>query len=274
VRPETVSKKKLALVRYPVDIFSIGIVLGVLGLSLLPIYIGLSGLGLLVLSALLLFFKPIASLVQHNHVHYAIFNVSWLNRLFDLLLAISAGHLCSEWVLHHNIGHHGNAINSLADTSSVRHPRTRKYMSKLEYIVSGSLKIYPDCCRMAWHFYRQGKPRYLITLVSESLFWLAVHAYFLSVNFKMALLFLLLANLVNRALVWLGAYWHHLHVPAAHLYDSANMYTGPIFNFISLNIGYHVAHHEQPTLHWSRLKARSQSILHQIPASQILQKIP
>ncbi|PKL75505.1 MAG: hypothetical protein CVV27_14995, partial [Candidatus Melainabacteria bacterium HGW-Melainabacteria-1] len=259
------SKSNLNLIRYPIDLFSIGLVIGVLALSLMPIYLELNLLSLLAITALLLFFKPIASLVQHNHVHYAIFNSRFLNTIFDLLLAISAGHICSEWTLHHNIGHHGNPINSLADTSSVRHPKTRKYMSKLEYIILGSLKIYPDCCRMAWRFYQQGKPRYLITLVYESIFWLAVHAYFLSVNPSMALLFLVLANLINRALVWLGAYWQHLNVPAQNLYDSSNMYAGPIFNLISLNIGYHVAHHEQPTLHWSKLKARSQIILPNIP---------
>lgn len=262
------------LLRYRIDLISIGLTLGVLGLSLLPLYAPLNLPALLLVTGLLVFFKPIVSLIQHNHVHYALFNSRPLNTLFDLLLAVSAGHLCSEWTLHHNIGHHGNPINSPQDTSSVRHPVSRAYLTKREYILSGSLKIYPDCCRMAWRFYRQGKPRYLLQLLCETLFWLGIHAYFLSVNFRMALLFLLLANLVNRALVWLGAYWQHLDVPAETAYDSSNMYAGPIFNLISLNIGYHVAHHEQPTLHWSRLKQRTEQILPHIPASQILAKLP
>lgn len=272
--PATKPPTKDALLRYPVDLISVGLALGVLVLSLLPLYLQLSPVSLLLIAGLLLFFKPIVSLIQHNHVHYAIFNSKILNRGFDLLLALSAGHICSEWVLHHNIGHHGHQINSAEDTSSVFNCKTQQYMSKLEYIFSGSLKIYPDCCRMAWQFYRQGKPRYLITLISESIFWLALHAYFLSLNFWMAFWFLLVANLINRALVWLGAYWQHLDVPASELYNSANMYTGPIFNLISLNIGYHVAHHEQPSLHWSQLKQRTELILARIPESHILQKLP
>ncbi len=266
--------KHKALIRYRVDWLSVSIVLFVFGLSLLPVYLHLNNLSLLVITGLLLFFKPITSLIQHNHVHYAIFNSRWLNTAFDLLLAVTTGHLCSEWTLHHNIGHHGNVINSQADTSSVKHPDQQRYMSKLEYIWTGSLKIYPDCLNMAWRFYQQGKPRYLTTLIVESLFWLAFHLYLLSVNFMMALLFFVLANLINRALVWLGAYWQHLDVPAQNIYDSSNMYAGPIFNLISLNIGYHVAHHEQPTLHWSKLKARTELILAKIPAHHILQKLP
>ncbi len=265
---------KTKLVRYHIDLISIALVLFVLGLSLLPLYVELNALGLCLVVGLLLFFKPIASLVQHNHVHYPIFHSGLLNSTFDLLLAISAGHLCSEWNLHHNIGHHGNRINSREDTSSVRHADSGKYMGKLEYIVSGSLKIYPDCLQMALQFYRQKKPRYLRVLILETLFWLVVHAYFLSVNPKMSFFFLLLANGINRALVWLGAYWHHLNVPAEDIYTSTNMYTGKLFNLISLNIGYHVAHHEQPTLHWSRLKERTAVILPRIPPHQILEKIP
>lgn len=266
--------KAQALIRYPIDWVSIAITLWVLALSLLPIYVPLPPLAMIAVCGLLIFFKPIVSLIQHNHVHYAIFNSRPLNLLFDLLLAITAGHICSEWVLHHNIGHHGHAINSEEDTSRVYNTRTQKYMSKWEYIVSGSLKIYPDCSRMAWQFYRQGKPRYLIAMIYETIFWLAIHVYFLSVNLTMAFWFLVMANLINRALVWLGAYWQHLDVPANDLYDSANMYAGPVFNWISLNIGYHVAHHEQPTLHWSRLKQRSEYIREQIPPAQILKKLP
>lgn len=263
------------LLRYSIDFWSVGLVTGVLVLSLLPIFLPTLSLGyLLLITALLAFFKPITSLVQHNHMHIGIFHSRYLNKIFELLLAISAGHICAEWTLHHNIGHHGNPINSLDDTASVRHPQTRDYMSKSEYIFLGSLRIYPDSCRMAWQYYRQGKPRHLYTLIYESIFWLAVHAFFLSLNFKMACLFLLLANLINRALVWLGGYWNHLFVPAHDHYDSSNMYTGPIFNLLSLNVGYHVAHHERPTLHWSKLKEHTQTILPRIPLSNILQKLP
>jgi len=265
---------KQPVLRYKVDSLSVVLVLFVLALSLLPLYVEVNALGLCVLVGLLLFFKPIASLVQHNHVHYPIFHSKFLNTAFDLLLAISAGHLCSEWMLHHNIGHHGNRINSREDASSVRHADTGRYMGKLEYIITGSLKIYPDCLRQALQFYRQKKPRFLRVMLAETLFWLVVHAYFLSVNLKMAFFFLLLANVINRALVWLGAYWHHLNVPAENIYNSTNMYTAPFFNLISLNIGYHVAHHERPSLHWSRLKERTAEILPLIPSSHILEKIP
>lgn len=265
---------KHRLIRYPIDCFSVGLVIGVFGLSLLPIFVPLSPLPLLFVIGLLLFFKPIASLVQHNHVHYGIFKTPFLNIPFDLLLAVTAGHVCAEWVLHHNIGHHGNPINSLADTSSVRHPKTRADYTKGQYMLSGSLKIYPDCCRMAWWYYRQGKPRYLVQLIYESVFWIAIHAYFLSVNFTMAFWFLLVANGINRVLVWLGAYWQHLNVPATTPYNTTNMYAGPLFNGISLNIGYHVAHHDQPTLHWSKLKARTETLLPHIPEAHILKKLP
>jgi len=262
------------LLKYRIDWISIALVVGVVVISLWPIFTRLHWLAWLAIAVLLMIVKPITSLVQHNHVHYPIFNARWLNTGFNWLLSVSTGHIASEWVLHHNIGHHGNAINSLADTSSVRHPQTREYMSKWQYIVTGSLKIYPDCFRMAWDFYHQGKKRYLINMCLETQILLSVYAVLFAINATMTFWFLLVPNLINRALVWLGAYWHHLEVPANSAYDSSNMYTGPFFNWISLNIGYHIAHHEKPSLHWSHLKEHTQKISDKIPEQQILARIP
>jgi fatty acid desaturase len=269
-----VMKHKKSFLRYNIDIISVFLVFLSVLISLLPLYLNLNLSLLVIIFLFSLFIKPTTSLVQHNHVHYSIFNNKILNQIFDLLLSISTGHISSEWVLHHNIGHHGNEINSLEDTSSVKNPKTRKYMTKLEYIISGSLKIFPDCCKMAWTFYKQNKKHYLQTLIFEQTILISIYAYFLSVNFKMALIFLILSNMISRSLVWLGAYWHHLNVPANSAYDSTNMYTKSFFNLISFNIGYHIAHHEKPTLHWSKLKARTTQIIDRIPESQILSRIP
>ena len=269
------SKKiKSGLLKYNIDIISILVVLFILFISIIPIFIKLNVLTLALIGLLLLFIKPITSLVQHNHVHFNIFNAKSLNILFDLLLSISTGHICSIWVLHHNIGHHQSEINSLADTSSVKNYKTRAYMSKLEYIISGSIKVFPECCSMALDFYKKGKKEYLVTLILEVLFMILVHLFFLVINFKMTLLFLIIPNLINPCLVWLGAYWQHLEVPANSVYDSANMFEGKFFNFISFNIGYHIAHHEKPTLHWSKLKERTSQIIDKVPKQLILHKLP
>jgi len=267
---------KKGILKYNIDIISILVVLFIIYISLLPIYYDLNYLSLLSIVFLLIFIKPITSLIQHNHVHFNIFNYKFLNIIFDLLLSISTGHICSIWVLHHNIGHHGNKINSLEDTSSVKNYKTREYMTKMEYIVSGSIKVFPDCCKMAFDFYKKGQKNYLITIVLEVIFIILVHLFFLIVNFKMALFFLVIPNIINPMLVWLGAYWQHLNVSetSESVYDSANMYKGPVFNFVSFNIGYHIAHHEKPTLHWSKLKERTEKIIDKIPKNHILQKMP
>ncbi|MFN4149457.1 MAG: fatty acid desaturase family protein [Candidatus Sericytochromatia bacterium] len=265
---------KNGILKYNIDIISILIVFFITFISILPIYIKLNLLSLIFIGILLLFVKPITSLIQHNHVHFDIFNSKVLNTLFDLLLSISTGHISSIWVLHHNIGHHQSEINSLEDTSSVKNYKTREYMTKMEYILSGSLKVFPECCQMAFDFYKKGKKQYLVTLILEVIVSVIVHLYLLSVNFKMAMLFLVIPNVINPCLVWLGAYWQHLNVPANSLYDSANMFEGKFFNFISFNIGYHVAHHEKPTLHWSKLKERTGQIIDKIPPNLILQRLP
>ncbi|MFN8674421.1 MAG: fatty acid desaturase [Candidatus Sericytochromatia bacterium] len=265
---------KKTIFRYNIDIISVLLVIFIIYISILPIYFELNTFYIIIIVGLLAFAKPITSLIQHNHVHLNIFNYKPLNVIFDLLLAISTGHICSEWILHHNIGHHKSVINSENDTSRVKNLKTGKYMTKMEYILTGSIKIYPECFKIALNFYKEGKKYYLIKFILESIFIISLHIFLLLVNFKMTMFFLLIPNIINRALVWLGAYWNHLEVPSNSIYDSANMYEGPIFNFISFNIGYHVVHHEKPTLHWSKLPERTFQILDKIPRKNILQKLP
>jgi hypothetical protein len=139
---------KNGILKYNIDILSILLVFFIIFIGILPIYINLNLFSLILISFILLFVKPITSLIQHNHVHFDIFNSKFLNTLFDLILSISTGHICSIWVLHHNIGHHQSEINSLQDTSSVKNYKTREYMTKMEYILSGSLKVFPEFCQI------------------------------------------------------------------------------------------------------------------------------
>ena len=44
--------------------------------------------------------------INHHHQHVNTFRAGWLNRLYDLVLALQCGIAPYGWVLHHNLGHH------------------------------------------------------------------------------------------------------------------------------------------------------------------------
>ena len=59
------------------------------------------------LAVLGMFIAPI----NHHHQHVNSFRAPWLNRLYDLVLALQTGVGPYNWVLHHNLGHHVNYLN-------------------------------------------------------------------------------------------------------------------------------------------------------------------
>ena len=59
------------------------------------------------LAVLGMFIAPI----NHHHQHLNSFRAAWLNRLYDLVLALQSGAGPYTWVLHHNLGHHINYLN-------------------------------------------------------------------------------------------------------------------------------------------------------------------
>ena len=48
-------------------------------------------------------------------------------------------------------------------------------------------------------------------------------------------------------------YDHHQGCKMTNAYDSANNFTTFYYTTLSFNVGYHVAHHLNPSLHWSLL---------------------
>jgi len=59
-------------------------------------------------------------------------------------------------------------------------------------------------------------------------------------------------------------YTQHVHTDAWSEHDHSRNFTGPIFNYLFFNNGYHTAHHENQNLHWDALPAAHRQIAHLI----------
>jgi beta-carotene hydroxylase len=55
-------------------------------------------------------------------------------------------------------------------------------------------------------------------------------------------------------------YTQHVHTDAWSEHDHSRNFTGPIFNYLFFNNGFHTAHHENQNLHWSVLPAAHAAI--------------
>ncbi|MBW2241345.1 MAG: fatty acid desaturase [Deltaproteobacteria bacterium] len=205
--------------------------------------------------------------INHHHQHVNSFRAGWLNRIYDLVLALQAGIAPYGWVLHHNLGHHLNYLNQPPDENPDESRWTRPdgtQMGRFEYSVDLLLHHQIDIVRVGLRH-----PRYLRYFLMMKLpLWSLLGAGLWFRPAETLLIFLVPAFLTLFHTIW-ATYEHHAGCPPDnHLVASRNR-DNAIFNWMTGNLGLHTAHHKRPGLHWSLLPELHREIRDQIPESQI-----
>lgn len=224
----------------------------------------LCGISVIPLAVLGMFIAPI----NHHHQHVNAFRAAWLNRLYDLVLALQSGAGPYNWVLHHNLGHHLNYLNQPPlenpDEASWRRADGTQ-MGRLEYSIRLLLLHQVDIVRVGLRH-----PRYFRYFLWMKLpLWGLIGVGLLLRPLETVLVFLVPAFIVLCHTIW-ATYEHHAGCPQdGHLEASRNR-ENRIYNVLTGNLGLHTAHHKRPGLHWSLLPQLHEKIRSQIPPEQIL----
>jgi len=205
--------------------------------------------------------------INHHHQHLPTFRAAWLNRVYELVLALQTGIAPFGWVLHHNLGHHVNYLHQRPHARPDESKWTRRdgsQMGRLEYTLDLLLHHQIDILRVGRRY-----PKYLRAFLWMKLpLWsiLAAAFYWNPAN---ALLAIVLPGFITLAHTAWATYEHHAgHHPTSH-YDASVNNLSPLYNFLTCNLGYHTAHHKRPGLHWSLLPQVHREIESRIPSEQI-----
>lgn len=222
-------------------------------------------LGVVPLALLGMFIAPI----NHHHQHVNTFRARWLNRLYDLVLALQCGVGPYSWVLHHNLGHHLHYLNQPpeqdADESRWRRGDGTQ-MGRIEYTLDLLLRHQIDIVRVGL-----GRPR-----VFRSFLWMKLPLWgLMGVALwlrptETLLVFALPAFITLVHTIW-ATYEHHAGCSATHHLHASRNRENPIYNALTGNLGLHTAHHMRPGLHWSLLPALHEQIRDGIPEEQLLE---
>ncbi len=208
----------------------------------------------IVLYAFLLLFAVTASVITHNHQHLPIWTNKWMNVLTDNWLTIFYGFPIFAWVPTHNINHH-KYINTEPD-----YTKTYRYSEKNNLL---TLLTYPS---ISGFFQQKAIKEYLKSLKTKDreryyLSWLQIVVLVtwilaaLAINWKNALVFIIIPQQVSMFAVLIFNYVQHVHADEEDDYNHSRNFLSPIMNFFWLNNGYHTAHHIQTYKHWSELPA-------------------
>lgn len=241
------------LIRYPVDVISVSVVLCALSLQLValtydwPWYLAVP----------LFFLIREVNLVEHNHMHLPIFRNRFLNSSLGWMCHLSGGVPLDSYKLHHVVNHHryNNRFDAeRRDWSSIFGFRGTRFpdrpVSKTYYILSFPFLAHGET--LLW-FLRAPTARLTRGFVVS----MAIVG--------PASLFLMWWNpagfITFFVLPWIGIlfgmgnnnYDHHKGCEMTNSHNAANSFLTFYYTTLSFNVGYHLAHHYRPDLHWSLL---------------------
>lgn len=221
------------------------------------------GIAVLPLAILGMFIAPI----NHHHQHLNSFRAGWLNRIYELVLAVQCGVGPFNWVLHHNLGHHLNYLNQHPAENPDESRWTRSdgtQMGRLEYSIWLLTNHQIDIVRVG-----RRHPRYFrYFLLMKLPLWGLLGAGLWFRPLETTLLFLLPAFLTLFHTVW-ATYDHHAGCETGDHLEASRNCENRIYNTLTGNLGLHTAHHKRPGLHWSLLPEVHAQIRDQIPEDQI-----
>lgn len=211
------------------------------------------------------FFSISVAVITHNHNHVRIWKSNFLNTLQDWWLTVFYGFPVFAWIPTHNKNHH-KMNNRIGDyTITYRFSEKNNFLTLLTYpTISG--------------FYQQKAIRdYLKDMFKNkrSRFYLAISQYFILVlwiaaflllDWKKALLYVIIPQQVSLFSVLIFNYVQHVHANEKSEWNHSRNFTG-FLNFMLFNNGLHTVHHETAGLHWSQVPEEHKKVEHLIDDS-------
>jgi beta-carotene hydroxylase len=240
-------------IRYPIDIISVLVVFSTLSLQLVAL---LRNWPWYTVILILLMLRQV-SLVEHNHAHLTIFPTRFANILLGWLCHLSSGVPLDTYRVHHVISHHryNNRFDSSGrDWSSIFGFRGARlpdrpvgkayYVASFPFIAHGESLLWflraPSAQLTRGFFVSMA----IVGPASILLAWLNPTGF---------LIFFLIPWIVLLFGMGYNNYDHHIGCKLTNGHDSANNFLNFYYTVLSFNEGYHVAHHFNPSLHWSLL---------------------
>lgn len=250
---------RLRLFRHRADIPAALFIVAVFGLQLSIFFLVDNPWHAVCWVAALMLAQVSCGAICHNHHHVNIFVRRPLNRLLETIMYLQTGTSPYSWTIHHNIGHHHEYLHPERDPSTWKH-RDGRPMARLYYDFVNAALIYPEIWRIGRdhpHLFARFKRMFVISnLVLLGLFLL---------DPLMTLIVFVVPMLILLVLLLDNTYLQHSGLALdSHLVASRSV-ENRLYNLTSWNLGYHVAHHMHPGVHWTELPKLHAGIRARIP---------
>jgi beta-carotene hydroxylase len=212
-----------------------------------------------------LFMAVSVAVIAHDHNHVPMWRKRFLNIATDYWLTLFYGFPAFAWIPTHNKNHH------LLNNQDGDYTRTYRVSEKNNLF---TLLSYPT---ISSYFQQKPIAEFLKVLwrSNRTKFYLAVSQYFLLgayyaltllLNWKKAILYIVIPHQVSLFSVLIFNYVQHVHADEESEYNHTRNFVG-LINPMLFNNGYHTIHHHNPGMHWSETPKSQKAIEHLIDPS-------
>ena len=207
-----------------------------------------------------LFMAFSVAVISHNHNHSPIFRGRVANLLVGYVISFFYGHPAFVWVPVHNRNHH-RFVNAAGDLS-ITHRMTpaNNLFSLLTYPTMSSIfelrAVLPylremGVSRRHWAYW---------SAVSQYVVFYGVMLGLFLLDWRKALLFVVLPQQFSLFVIHLFNYIQHVGCDSESPVNHSRNFTGPILNALLFNNGFHTVHHDRPSTHWSQTRRMHKTV--------------
>ena len=195
-----------------------------------------------------------SAVISHNHNHVSMWKSRGANLATSYLISLFYGYPAIGWVPTHNQVHH--KLNNRPGDSS-RSPKVfagNHLLALLVYPTVTSIVQTRDIQAFLRDLWRRNRPAFWAA-ASEYVVFFGVMIAAFAIDWRRALLFLLIPQQVALFAIQVVNYLQHVETDAYSEWDHSRNFVSPLLNALLFNNGYHTVHHMKPGVHWSRTPA-------------------
>ena len=198
------------------------------------------------------FWSFFCAVIVHNTIHCPMFRKKSWNKVMQVILSFTYGHPVSAFVPGHNFSHHRHTQSTKDNMRTTKMRFKWNFLNQALFFFRMSGDIIKNEFKFASSI-RKEKPVWFRQYVFEFVLVIGAKIVLLILNWKLAILFILIPHQYAAWGIVGTNYWQHDGCDPEHEYNHSRTFTNRILNWFAFNNGYHGAHHDKPGLHWSLL---------------------
>ncbi|HVK53908.1 MAG TPA: fatty acid desaturase [Burkholderiales bacterium] len=196
--------------------------------------------------------------MHHNHAHLPIWRSSLLNRLTDYWFTLLQGHPGYVFFPAHLDNHHCYRNGPKDYTRTYRYRDDNNLFGFVIHPLESACTLMPLVAAHLHMLWRRRRTQFY-GIVSHYFLLAICEAIVFSIDWRKALLFVAIPQLMALFFLLVSNYLQHAHADEKSHYNHSRNFIG-MLNPLFFNVGYHTAHHDHCDVHWSRLPEVHESI--------------